>query len=163
MKNGWFLILFFGALVLNFSCSKEDGCTSVEDEQQKEGMTLMIVKFKQRVFFNTDYIFEAIPGQPSPRSNYFKNYFVKPPNSYNTINFPTSYESYIPLPIDRNEYSFIINYKNTIKDTILFKYDVELFYHHDDCDPSFYYPVINLKSYSASSNFIELISVHENY
>lgn len=166
MKNGWFLILFLGALVLNFSCSRSMGCGdpygNEYERQNKEGRTLAIIKFSEPVFFNNDFSFDSMPGQPAPKNNHFKYPGINPRSI--SSNFPSFDQNFIALPPDREEYSFIINYKDSIRDTLFVSYKVALNYYEDNvCYPSYHYLDVDILNYRVTGNFVNILYLYENY
>lgn len=156
--------VLFAILIINISCNKRNGCSMYDSEllnKRINGNTLIIAKFDKPVFFNKDYSFESIPKNSVPVSNFLK-INLELPYYFNTRT-PSENISYIPLPTDRNEFSLVVNYKDSIRDTIDFKYEVRLVFIEDDiCVGSYYYLDADLKSYKATSNFVK-VSLNEYF
>jgi hypothetical protein len=128
MKNGWFLILFLGALVLNFSCSRGSGCGDIDYQgNQIDKIKQMVVEIScsDSIFFNYDFTFYSLEPKIAIRDNFFSIQHM----------YPSYYEKrkfgLIPLPADRNEWKILVKHKLNGNDTISIKYTVNSYYSED--------------------------------
>lgn len=136
MKNGWFLILFLGALVLNFSCNGNSGCGDVDYQgNQREIRKQMVVEINcsDSIFFNYDFTFNSLVPEIKVKDNFFSlssNYLYI--NGKERIGL-------IPLPADRNEWKILVKHKSKGSDTLTIVYSVDAiaWAGHSCSEPSF--------------------------
>ncbi len=170
LKN--FALFFCLQSVLFLSACESNMCGGPGEVDTQElanlfGPTVHIT-FDKAVFANKDFTFQKLGDFPVPSRS---RLLTKGGNTcYNILFWPgngTNLPSkcgYMPVPTDSKNFGFIINYKDSVLDTMTLEYHVMLkFEEKNVCDQAFAYHVIQPISFKCTNKFINALVVNEGF
>jgi len=166
MARNTYLILFIWQLVLFSFQSCTSGCGPEEGEEHRKanfiGPTVRLY-FDKLVFNNPDFSFKQLDGYPAPQSFSLGALYLGNLCSKGNIYAPASC-SYFPVPTDRTEFGFIMNYKDSISDTLIFSYNIKAVHSEKNiCHRGYFYTKITPLVSNMTNHYIKTYTILSGY
>ncbi len=155
------LFLAFSLVVLITSCGRsgcgpEEGMYSLERSTKANSVEII---FDQKVADNPNFKLLRLEPFEEPNLGYeYKQVNLQYSTSYNRDGF------FLPIPTDKEKYGFIINYKDSISDTLVFNIKVQIINSEKNvCFDQYFYQRIEPFNVVFTSNYLKyaLVNVAE--